>query len=209
MRRDPQPTPFADAGYALTELLMSLSILALLLALVPSTLRLGKRAWETPGQIADVPGAAALAFTGDALKSVQPVYRRDSIGMTRLEFSGTESRVSFIAELAAGPSGGGLYRIDAGLLPDRPSLAVAITLYRPESDDGARTPELRDLATSYASVQFRYFGQPSARAKPEWLAVWPRTDRLPDLIDIVAIPRPGLALPKFERRTEMKLRPLL
>ena len=104
----------SDSGYSLIELLISLSILALLLAMIPGTLRLGRRAWETPGQIDETPGAAALAFAERQLKSALPIFKRNAQGLQGLQFSGSEQSLSFVSELQSGPYGGGLYKIDVG-----------------------------------------------------------------------------------------------
>jgi general secretion pathway protein J len=201
--------PANDAGYTLIELLISLTILALLLAMVPSTLRLGKRAWETPGGLDDNPAAATLAFAGNQLKSALAVYERNTNGLPQLVFEGTPQHVSFVSELATGPSGGGLYRIDLGVAasdPSQPTLRLA--LYREGGKAEHAASEQRELASAFSSVTFKYFGSPAPGAAAQWQNTWPRTDRLPDIVDMVATPRSPRS-PGAQFRAELKLRPVL
>jgi general secretion pathway protein J len=213
MGRKSRFTRGADDGYTLIELLISLTILALLLAMVPSTLRLGKRAWETPGELEDAPAAAALTFAGQQLKSALPVYERNDNGLPQMVFEGTPQRVSFLAELQTGPFGGGLYRVEVGqprsAAATSSGTAVRLTLYRPEKQHAPLNTEERDLSGTYSEVNFRYFGSPAPGAAAQWQSTWPRNDRLPDLIDLVAKSRAPAKAADAQIRTEMKLRPLL
>ena len=71
----------STAGFTLVELLVSLTILALLLAMVPGTLRLGRRAWETPVQLDQSSDElAALGFLQTQIKSAVPIFERDAQG---------------------------------------------------------------------------------------------------------------------------------
>jgi general secretion pathway protein J len=198
-----------DAGFSLVELLISLTILALLLAMMPSTLRLGKRAWETTGALEETPAAAALSFAAQSLKSALPVFQRDSSGLPHIAFDGTEQTISFVADLASGPSGGGLYRIDAGApIASTDGPAVRLSLYGPDTTAQATGIEVRDLADSYSELRFRYFGSPAPGAPNQWQSSWHRSDRLPDLVDVVATPRTPAAA-NAQYRTELKMRPVL
>ncbi|MEQ1651645.1 MAG: prepilin-type N-terminal cleavage/methylation domain-containing protein [Hyphomicrobium sp.] len=197
-----------NEGFALSELLISLTILALLLAMLPGTLRLGKRAWETPGALADAPAAAALTFAGQHLKSALPVFETNNSGLPRLAFSGTERGVRFIAELATGPRGGGLYRIDIGSDTAASRPGVRLALYRGSSNEAESAVETRDLSSAFDKLQFRYFGASAPGEPAQWQAAWDRQDRLPDLVDVVATGAPGSATKPFELRAEIKLRPV-
>lgn len=142
-----------DAGFTLVELLVSLTILALLLAMVPGTLRLGRRAWETPGQLDQASDElAALGFVQTHIKSAVPIFERDAQGVSRIAFSGAPLSVSFIVPLSGGPYGGGLYRIELGS-------ALRVSLYQGASTSGqsALPAEERPLGNLSGRLHFRYF----------------------------------------------------
>jgi general secretion pathway protein J len=194
-----------DAGYALVELLVSLSILALLLAMVPSTLQLGKRAWETSSRANETQETEALVFLQRNLPNALPLFERDSNSLQRIAFAGADHELTFIAELQTGPAGGGLYEIAIRSGGSQPSLSLAP--YRANAK--AAPAETRDLSLSYSALALKYFGPKTPGAKPEWQAEWSEPDRLPDLIDIVASPRNGSTTKEFSARVELKLRPAL
>jgi general secretion pathway protein J len=213
MRRSGEPKASRDGGYTLIELLISLTILALLLTMLPGTLRLGKRAWETPGSPVSTPAAAALSFVEQHLRSALPIYESNSNGLPQLAFEGTAGSLSFIAELATGPAGGGLYRIDVGPRPATGNLALRLSLFRSNSyasaNSGGQNIEDRELSGVYSAIQFKYFGSPAPGAPAQWQSTWDRSDRLPDLVDIAATSRAASSTPNAAYRAELKMRPIL
>ena len=202
----------SDDGFSLVELLISLTILSLLLAMVPGTLRLGRRAWETPGQIEESPSVAALAFAERQLKSALPIYKRSAQGLQALQFSGSEQSLSFVSELRSGPYGGGLYKIDIGPPSDANAkiagLAVRLSLFRTEGEAPALPNEERELTSGFKALHFRYFGPVASDKTDQWFTQWPRIDRLPDLIEITGEPNGGSQTSSRPVRVELKLRPI-
>ena len=198
------------AGFTLIELLVSLTILAMLLALVPGTLRLGRRAWETPGQMDQGnDGAAALAFVERHVKGAVPLFDRGTDGVPRIAFTGSAQSLSFVVPLSTGPYGGGLYRVEAGAL-GQPGPALRVSLYVAASASTRAAPltEMRSLASKYKALQFRYFGTTSAGEGGHWRDDWPSTSRLPDLVEIIAKPAAKTAKAEPAFRAELSLRPL-
>ena len=194
----------SDAGFTLVELLVSLTILALLLAMVPGTLRLGRRAWETPGQLDQASDElAALGFVQTHVKSAVPIFERDAQGVSRIAFSGGPQSLNFVVPLSGGPNGGGLYRIDLGS-------ALRISLYQGANvtAQSALRGEERALGNLSGRLQFRYFGPLQFGQVPLWHDAWPRTDRLPDLVEIKALPGAKSAKTPPIFHSEFKLRPV-
>ena len=202
----------SDDGFTLVELLVSLTILALLLAMVPGTLRLGRRAWETPGQLDQASAElAALGFVETHVKSAVPIYERDAQGVSRIAFWGSPQSLGFVVPLSAGPYGGGLYRIDLGsALQSESGPVLRVSIYQTANATAESVPpaEVRPLGRRLTRLQFRYFGPLAFGEVPLWHDAWTRTDRLPDLIEIEALStdKSLIASPVF--RSELKLRPI-
>ena len=198
------------AGFTLIELIVSLTILAMLLALVPGTLRLGRRAWETPGQMDQGSDAsAALAFVERQVKGAVPLFDRGTDGIPRIAFTGSAQSLSFVVPLSTGPYGGGLYRVEAGALgAPGPALRVSLYVAASASTRAAPLTEMRSLASKYNALEFRYFGTTAAGESGHWRDDWPSTSRLPDLVEIIAKPAAKSAKLEPAFRAELNLRPV-
>jgi prepilin-type N-terminal cleavage/methylation domain-containing protein len=183
--------PRSDAGFSLLELVVGLGVLALLLALLPGSLRLGQRTFERTAMIEAREGhLATRAFLGASLAEAMPLYVSPRTGGTGLAFRGTALTLEFIAPSAAGPTGGGLYRYRLSVqpIPGRREAGLTLTMapFRP-GGEAERAGEARVLAEGPdGAVGFRYFGRIERRgeAPPQWTPEWPRSDALPDLVEV-------------------------
>lgn len=178
-----------DAGFTLIELLVSLTLLALLLALMPSTLRLSKRAWETANRTTEATAMATLSFAVHNVAYALPVFVRDQSGLQTLAFVGARERLSFIANLANGPRGGGLYTIAIAPSPGasgKSAYAVSMSAFRDHRSSVAATSDIRTLNGTYTAISFRYFGRQKPGGNPGWTDNWPRSSSLPDLVEVSA-----------------------
>jgi general secretion pathway protein J len=195
----------SDAGFTVAELLVSLVILALVLSLLPGSLRLGQRVWETDAAFSRHEAAAAFRrAAGERLAAAMPVFVRDPLKGLRIEFQGEPDRVTFIATAPSGPAGGGVYRFELAESEAR-ALVLRQTLYRQGAEERA-LPSMTHVSPARTSgLSFRYFGAARAGEAPQWLAQWPRKDVLPDLIEISVIPAGGA--PAQRSVVEFRLRP--
>ena len=190
----------SDAGFSLIELLAALAIVALLMAMVPGTLKLGKRAWETGQSGQERAAGVALAFVQERLSGALPIFKSDSSGLQHLMFAGTSQSVTFLAELASGPRGSGLYAITLGTdASGKPNLSLSP--YDPEGENSAGVAEARDLSGGMTGLRLRYFGAANPGEPAQWFSAWSRDDRLPDLVEIAPDPQPAVIV-------EMRMRPL-
>ena len=194
-----------DAGFTLIELLVSLMLLAMIMALVPSTLRLAKRAWETAAELDGATNTGAgVTFLEARLAEAMPLFESDADGALKVAFTGTSQSLRFVAPLANGPQGGGLYRMDLGVIAgvDGDSKSVALRIFPYDSKStGAVAIEERQLLENLGAVRFRYFGATPESTVPLWSDTWTKTDRLPDLVEVSLGDRDGAARPiKIELR---------
>lgn len=178
-----------DSGFSIIELIVSLTLLAMILALLPGAFRTGKRGWETAVTL-DQRAAenAAVEFLRHRLAEAMPLFDRDDSGRTRLAFSGASQDVSFVAPASSGPFGGGLYRfgvaLEPGNVPGQSQLLLRMTPYRPAGLESTPPATEHVLMSGMGSLQLRYFGALAAGDEPVWSSDWRRQDQLPDLIEL-------------------------
>jgi prepilin-type N-terminal cleavage/methylation domain-containing protein len=184
-----------QAGFTLVELLVSLMILAIILSFIPGTLRIGQRVWETDEIFERRAALSAFRrYVEQRLAEAMPINLRDRVQGVRIVFSGAPDRVAFVAPAAAGPAGGGVYRFELrrgdGTGAGQP-LILSQSLFRFEqasvaadgSGSAASSMEHRSAAL-VAGLSLRYFGPPKPQAPPQWQSQWPRSDSLPELVEI-------------------------
>ncbi len=184
------------AGFTIIELLVSLTILALILSFLPGTLRMGQRVWETDETFEQRAALSAFQrYVEQRLAEAMPIYWRDGARGLRIEFEGESGRIVFVAPAEAGPAGGGVYRFELrqedGAGPARP-LILRQTLYRGRANGLAGREEETDPSSAVehrtagriAVLTIRYFGSIEGQKNPEWQTRWPLADRLPELVEI-------------------------
>jgi prepilin-type N-terminal cleavage/methylation domain-containing protein len=182
-----------QAGFTLLELLISLMILSFILSLIPGTLRIGQRVWETDDAFEQRDSLNTFRrYLEDRLAEALPIYMRERSMSLRMEFTGEPGRVAFVAQASAGPAGGGMYRFDfrreegPGEQPLvlRQSLYRIADLTRPQSEAAAPPSMEHRSLIGVDGLSFRYFGAPERGKPPQWQTLWPRGDSLPDLIEM-------------------------
>ena len=174
---------------------------------MPSSLRLAKRAWETAAELDSGTNAGtAVTFLEARLAEAMPLFESDADGALKVAFTGTAQRLRFVAPLANGPQGGGLYRMDLGVAEREDGegkvLSLRIFPYDAKST-GANAIEERQLLENLGAVRFRYFGATPESTVPVWSDAWEKTDRLPDLVEVLLSDRDGAARPI---KVELRLR---
>ncbi len=222
-----RPRKGGTEGFTLLELLLSITILAVVAAMILGAFRVSYRAWEK--------GEAAVEAAG-RLRSVQERIRRQLAAIVAmpgarprgedgpdLRFGGSRSALRFVSEAPLVP---GLrrdrvwvhYRVfeeaDGGL-----RLAfheIPQVLLDPEGDNEPAEDRFYDLLTGLAAVEFEYFTSDEPDSPPRWVASWdpeddtglPRAVRMkirtspgePETVVLARLPGPGgleAALPEW------------
>lgn len=175
-----------DAGFSFVEVLVSLTLLALIMILLPGTIRLAARAsTQSANIIQSSQGAEVLGFIRKSISETLPILESDEDGAISVAFHGEAQSVDYVAPLAYGPAGGGLYRMHLRFVQPDGEASSSLMLDLAPYQRGAKTvPESRRLIEGVASGAIRYFGLAAGRQLPEWSSAWTRSDRLPDLIEI-------------------------
>ena len=194
----------AEAGFTVIDMIVSLILLALMMALVPTALRLAQ---QGPVIAAELDRRAAvdagISFVVQRLTEATPLFQRGDDGRLQIAFSGTQDSISFLAPVRfdANTNGLGQFSVQLGLqglnLSWRPWFPT-------QGGQAAPIVNLRDrvIVPAATSVSLRYFGQKGTSALPEWVTTWESLDALPDLVELTV----AVSDLVHVRRVELRLR---
>jgi hypothetical protein len=167
------------------EMLIGITLLAMLGALIASGTRLGSRSWSS---------AERRSAGSDDVMLVQSFFRRtiaqtvpafateDQRDMT-IEFSGGPDTLTLMAPQPGTQSAGPWVqeRFYIGQHGDHRDLFVRL---RFDVSSPATVPDPVTLLDRVSQVRFAYFGAVGPGAAPAWQDNWTNSSRLPDLIRI-------------------------
>jgi general secretion pathway protein J len=177
-----------SGGFALVELLVAMTLLALLMALLFAGVRLGQRAWEVSDAWADRLDRLGVLenFLRTQLSEVQAAARRTPSGGQIVLFEGEPGSLSFVAPMFAPLAVGGLYLVTLSSAGN--STAKRLTLsWRPYGPPGS-IPAGREpggpvtLLDAVTEIDFAYGGPPGAGQPLQWSERWSGADHLPSLV---------------------------
>jgi general secretion pathway protein J len=180
-------------GFALIELLVSLTLLGLILALLAGALRVMGKNWDAN---------AGRIETLDMMSRAFDILARDAGNLQRLAaaspapaflFNGGPDSLSFVALEPPQPAAAGLYFIDYSVAPNggNGELIRARAQYRRgmERFPGATPANRVSLLRGPYAYRFSYGGGDAGN--PSWYADWPFPNRLPELIRLEVTERSG------------------
>ncbi len=200
-----------EAGFALVDALVSLVLVAMILALLPGSVRTGQRAWQAAiSQDGTTERAAALSIIAQWLESALPVFERDADGLAQIAFSGDPESVTFVTSLSDGPVSGGLYRLtlrpqQAGSVNSRSLVLTLSPFQRQSSEPGIATVD-HTVLDNIENTSFRYYGSIDTKSDSVWHTTWARTDQLPSLIEMSIYPAKASTSRQQTVRVAFKMR---
>ena len=186
--------PNRESGFTLLELLISVSIFALLMTVLFGGLQLGSRQvtrmnaeLERSGQIALVQNFLR-AQVGDAL----PLATGPEDAKT-VQFRGRPESLDLVSVAPQSVVTGGLQVLSIKATAAGDVMAA----WRPlrENPDEPNAPRTTVLLRGVRGLRFMYFGRPSASAPPEWQESWEDMDRLPQLVRLSVAFADGARMP--------------
>ncbi len=190
-----RPVQVKDGGFTVVELLLSLVIVALILTLLPGTLRLNNRVWEVQDKFGIASSHSALdRYIDQRLSAAREIFERTESGNARLLFDGTPDRIRFVAPARSGPVGGGLYHFEVMLSAPESKSTQALTLrqrlYRPGGQGKTKALEAtRRVPGVIKRLGFRYFGASKPGQRPGWTSRWQDRQSLPHIVEISIVAR--------------------
>jgi len=185
MRRHARPA--GPQGFTLLELLVALTLMALLSVLLFGGLHFGVRAWEAGGKHIE---------QASRVETVQNLLRRQVSQARRLPqaadagsvapFVGQADSLVFIAPLPVhrGIGGSYLFRLTHRETNGRSDLALAWHLYRPELLTGglAEPDEEATLLEDIAGIELAYYGAVDEEQPMQWWDAWDGASGMPQLV---------------------------
>ncbi len=191
---NPRADGHSEAGTTLLELLLALSLVAVMLTMIFGSFGFGRRAWEAADRVEDQSSIDAVqSLLRQLLSEARPAKAIDGSGRQTIAFKGEAQSITFVVNLRGTTTTGGLHEVRLGLAgaeAGQPEgrFVAAFALYRPGpspvADRPDKAPEERLLADGVRSLTLRYFGAAKLGDKPQWHERWADAETLPQLIEV-------------------------
>ena len=170
------------AGFTLLELLVAVALLALLMTMLFSGLRLGTHQIERRSARLERASRVALVqnFLRNQLGDARPLTVAPS-GDDAVVFDGRADELAFVGVAPESAVRGGLQLFAVGLAHEHGGageLLLRARFYRDAADGFRRTV----LLDQVESVTFAYFGSTAPNQPPRWHATWHDMTSLPTLV---------------------------
>jgi prepilin-type N-terminal cleavage/methylation domain-containing protein len=178
-------------GFTLVELLVAMTIMAMIAGLLSNSMRFGLRTADAvESKMSEIESfhQSQRAFRRQ-VQLAQPIPRLDGESGDELDFVAKAEQLEFIAPLPGLATGGGLYRISLQIEDDPRldgsdgRLMMRYRMYLDGSDDKARDiPEGEVvLLQGFSNAQFS-FGDTLRPNNGQWANEWRQRERLPDIV---------------------------
>lgn len=188
-------------GFTLVELLIAISLLALMSSVLFGSLNLAGRSWDAGEAKAESTANMRLAsdYLRTQLSSQHPQRMRKRLEFPLL-FAGEREEIRYAAPLPGRVGLGGIwyYRVVLAPVTNKDRQALVLERMIPDLESTA-TPsfagaESSVLADDVKSLKFSYFGvdaDASPEMRPTWRDRWDNPQQLPQLIRMEVVPRKG------------------
>jgi len=182
-----------QSGLTLIETIIALALLAMLTALLTTSVNGSRRVLAmVERNDASNAMAAAQSYLRSMLTQSRQVQKTGDAAPSDAGFLGGPDSLTLTTSYVPRGQIDGLYRIEIGLersasRRSKIDVVVTQTLWRPvsrEAADVAQPMRRSSLIPNVEAVSFSYFGVVDEGSPPEWTSEWSATDRLPLLVGI-------------------------
>ena len=192
-----------SAGFTLIEVLVAVTLLAVVVTLAMGGLRLGARSWGTGNERLERVGAfhSSYRFLRQSLSQAYPAVIGD-VGDVRFAFAGNDRELIFVVNRSprAGLSGPQVIALRVARGREGQELRVVLAPFRPDADvlaARAQRPEDEGVLISEASaISLSYFGARRPGDPLRWQSVWDAPHNMPRLVRLAVI-QTGAAWPEM------------
>jgi general secretion pathway protein J len=176
----------SERGFTLLELLIAVTLLALLMTLLTAGLRAATHNMNRQTERLDRSSRNVLVET--FLRGVLADARPLSTGQSRsssVAFSGRSDGLTFVGPAPASVAIGGLQTLTIDFVKDGPAAGEVIADWQAYGSvgDGGASPRRSVLLTQVNRAIFAYFGAEPGQA-PAWQSSWEDKTRLPALVRV-------------------------
>ncbi|MEZ5931998.1 MAG: prepilin-type N-terminal cleavage/methylation domain-containing protein [Alphaproteobacteria bacterium] len=178
--------PRSEAGFTLMELLVALTLMAMLMTAMLGGLRLGARVWEASGDRLEANDrlAAVRGFLRQRLEDASPASETDGEATSRPLFQGEPSKLRLASSMPAS-LGQGLFLMELSLRSHEDGDGTKDLVLRwrswPDIVDGV---EERALLDDVAGLKLGYFSRAEGERVGRWRDSWPDQRLMPELVRI-------------------------
>jgi general secretion pathway protein J len=174
-------------GFTLVELLVAITLIALLTAGLYQAFGIGTRAARTVSANIDRPAQIAVAYDlmQRALTAAEPLPISADPTQPALNFDGEPDALSFVAVPPAYLAVGGFQLLHLGLEPGNAGSRLIVSWQGVARGPIASQPAMLQpsiLIDKIRSIAFGYYGVPGPKQSAAWLDRWRGRDSLPQLI---------------------------
>ena len=178
-----------EAGLTLVEVLVGITLLALLGVLIANGMDLGARAWNRAERRSAGTDDIGLVqgFLRRTLAAARPAYRGADLRDATIAFAGEPDTLGLVAPQPAADGEGAWTQERFGLFRHGRTTALYVELQR-DAPGGVQGQAARAMLLDHVShLRFAYFGSPAPGEPPGWQDRWVGQTRLPSLVRVTIV----------------------
>ena len=190
-----------QSGFTLVEVLVGLSVAALLFGLVYGTVRLGQRSAGGLNDrvVENEVMRIGWQFLHDAISRARPMPGVGRSGESDATgFSGDHDVLAFVADMPSNAGLGGLMMVSLGVETRAGTSSLVLTRERFDRlgrNTDTEALERAVLVEDLDELRIRYFGRQDRNDQPDWHTRWRDLPTLPNLVEITIEPQGKTAWP--------------